>query len=201
MYWVALEADGSTLSTVCSGASPAYTYTRTYPWLVVAGSSSTLNVATDVCTTVSYTATSATCSCSLSVTSFLTDNSGSSDAGSMQLASVTTTSRLTAVAVRVFRPMLLSPPFPPRLLPWSVGSLPPLHPPHSNRPNIPLTRLHANRRKSPVLQCRRTHRHRSLRITRMLLRWNSPIRPTSRQPLHPLSHPAWSLRWIPRLLL
>ena len=102
--------DGSTLSTVCSGVSPAYTYTQTCPWLVVAptcgrivaGSSSTLNVATDVCTTLSFTAASATCSCSLSVTTLLRDNSGSSNAGSVQLASVTTTSRLTAAAVRVF---------------------------------------------------------------------------------------------------
>ena len=102
--------DGSTLTTVCSGASPAYTYTQTCPWLVVAptcgrivaGSSSTLNMATDICTTVSFTAASATCSCSVSVTTLLTDNSGSSNAGSVQLASVTTTSRLTAAAVQVF---------------------------------------------------------------------------------------------------
>ena len=102
--------DGSILKTVCSGGPVAYTYTQTCPWLVVAptcgrivaGSSSTLNVATDVCTTVSFTASSVMCSCSLSVTTLASDNSGSSSAGSVQLASVTTTSRLTAVAVRVF---------------------------------------------------------------------------------------------------
>ena len=102
--------DGSTLSTDCNGASPAYTYTQTCPWLVVAptcgrivaGSSSTLNVVTDVCSTVSFTATSATCSCSMSTNTLLYDSSGSSNAGSVQLASVTTTSRHTAVAVQVF---------------------------------------------------------------------------------------------------
>ena len=102
--------DGTVLTTVCTGGSVAYTYKQTCPFLViaptcgriVAGSSSTLNVATDVCTTVSFTASSVTCSCSLSATILASDNSGSSSAGSMQLASVTTTSRLTAVAVRVF---------------------------------------------------------------------------------------------------
>ena len=102
--------DGSYLKTVCSGGTVAYTYTQTCPWLVVAptcgrvvaDTSSTLDVATDVCTVVSFTSASATCSCSLSTTTLLTDNSGSSNAGSVQLASVTTTSRLTTAAVVVY---------------------------------------------------------------------------------------------------
>ena len=120
--------DGTVLTTVCTGASPAYTYTQTCPWQVVAptcgrivtGSSSTLTVATDVCTTVSFTASSVTCSCSLSVTTLVSDNSGSSSAGSMQLASVTTTSRLTAVAVRVF--LSATPTFTPTAVPTAEPS-------------------------------------------------------------------------------
>ena len=103
-------ADGTVLTTVCTGGTVAYTNTQTCPWLVVAptcgrivaDSSSTLDVVTDVCTTVSFTATSATCSCSFSSSTLLYDSSGSSNAGSVQLASVTTTSRRTAVAVQVF---------------------------------------------------------------------------------------------------
>ena len=129
--------DGSYLTTVCSGGASAYTYTQTCPWLVVAptcgrivaGSSSTLNVATDVCTTVSFTATSATCSCSLSVSSLLTDNSGSSNAGGVQLASVTTTSRLTAAAVRVFLSGA------PSYFPTPVPSVAPTNAPLSSKPS------------------------------------------------------------------
>ena len=123
--------DGSTLSTVCSGAYPAYTYTQTCPWLIVAptcgrivaGSSSTLNVATDVCNVVSFTAASVTCSCSLSVTTLASDNSGSSNAGSVQLASVTTTNRHTAVAVRVF--LSSAPTFSPSPVPTVVPTYEP----------------------------------------------------------------------------
>ena len=102
--------DGTVLTTVCTGGTVAYTNTQTCPWLVVAptcgrivaSTSSNLNVVTDVCTTVSFTTTSATCSCSFSSSTLLYDTSGYSNAGSVQLASVTTTSRRTAVAVQVF---------------------------------------------------------------------------------------------------
>ena len=139
--------DGSTLSTVCSGASPAYTYTQTCPWLVVAptcgrvvaGSSSTLNVVTDVCTTVSFTTTSATCSCSLSTNTLLTDSSGSSNAGSVQLASVTTTSQLTAAAVQVF--LSGAPTYRPSPIPTSVPTNIPISSIPTNEPTtlIPST--------------------------------------------------------------
>ena len=136
--------DGSYLTTVCIGGAVAYTYTQTCPWLVVAptcgrivaGSSSTLDVATDVCTTVSFTAASATCSCSLSMTSLLTDISGSSNAGSVQLASVTTTSRLTTAAVVVYlsaaptvsptaAPSTITPTYEPSYLPTASPSFEP----------------------------------------------------------------------------
>ena len=115
--------DGTVLTTVCTGGSVAYTYTQTCPWLVVAptcgrivaDSSSTLTVATDVCTAVSFTATGVTCSCSLSVTTLASDNSGSSGAGSVHLASVTTTSRINAVAVQVF--LSAAPSFSPTPIP------------------------------------------------------------------------------------
>ena len=134
--------DGSYLTTVCSGGASAYTYTQTCPWLVVAptcghivaGSSNTLDVATDVCITVSFTAASATCSCSLSVTTLLTDISGSSNAGSVQLASVTTTSRLTAAAVRVY--LSGAPTFSPTPIPTTQPTNEPISSEPSTSPTV-----------------------------------------------------------------
>ena len=117
--------DGTVLTTVCTGGAVAYTYTQTCPWLVVAptcgrvvaDSSSTLDMATDVCTTVSFTTASITCSCTLSLTTLSSDyissssvarrlssadDDAASGSGSVQLASVTTTNRLTAAAVTVY---------------------------------------------------------------------------------------------------
>ena len=117
--------DGTVLTTVCTGGSVAYTYTQTCPWLVVAptcgrivaDSSSTLDVATDVCTVVSFTTASITCSCTVPKTTLVSDftssasvarrltsadDDGVSGSGSVQLASVTTTNRLTAAAVTVY---------------------------------------------------------------------------------------------------
>ena len=134
--------DGTVLTTVCNGGTVAYTNTQTCPWLVVAptcgrivaDSSSTLDVATDVCTTVSYTTTSITCSCTLSLTTLSSDyissshatrrlssaddDSGSSS-GSVQLASVTTTKRLTTAAVIVY--LSAAPTFRPTPIPTTAS--------------------------------------------------------------------------------